>query len=828
MVGRHSLRTVLLLVSALISSCGGGGGGGSGSPQLAAPSNLKYPAPPAFVIQQAIAALTPTVTGQVASYGVSPALPAGLTIDSTTGVISGSPTAVSPATNYTVTATNAGGSTTASVSLVVNDIPPTIAYQSPYYAFTANIATQQTIKPTASGGAVVSWSVNPALPAGLAFSATDGSISGTPTAAAASAPYVATATNSGGKSTVSLTIAVAGAPLLDLGHADAVIFIRTTGSRVLSMDSAGHWVLQDFASGTTLASGESAYAANASSFGYSQGRFTHLPMDLAGNTVIVAVTGGVEARASADGHLLATIPGQYTWSQLAADGSYITTGNATALAAWTPSGQSLLSRPGDYSQALTFSAPGAVQVALGAAGQSVIETVSVSTTTSTVSPSFQGTFNSWFVDGARFLTHQGNAVWTYSSAAVQQDITQLSQLSGFGSLIGQGNWLWTYDLSTLNVYQVGSSVSPAFTWQGGNSLAVALPSGSTIGILTYGDPVATVIDLSGTAPVRATYSVPVADLSAYAAVSSTAWLVGNSNGVVLDGASVASQPRYLTLGAAWSIAGGTGFVSVATASGKVFTFDASTDALVSTIKFSSSHLSASTSGTTLAALANTNDFQYEADRTLNIYSLPSGTTAGSFPGSLNSPQYLTNISLSGSGTVLAESYSSGSGCNNEVLPVTGGAPIWCDTSRLFYDVQLSPDGTLIAASTILTPAASTNIYKNGTLVTAVPGWAVGWLDNARLLAITYINREPASKYDKSIIYDSLGNVLGTPPLPEMHAIQAATPDTLYSPSVNEIVSLTTGAVTWASGNSAKGFVTGAISGSQVIFPSGSLVLAQPY
>jgi hypothetical protein len=147
---------------------------------------------------------------------------------------------------------------------------------------------------------------------------------------------------------------------------------------------------------------------------------------------------------------------------------------------------------------------------------------------------------------------------------------------------------------------------------------------------------------------------------------------------------------------------------------------------------------------------------------------------------------------------------------------------------LFFDGQISPDGTLIAASTDLSPAASTNIYKNGTLVTAVPGWAVGWLDNGRLLAITYINQELAAKYDKSVIYDSLGNVLGTPSLPEMHPIQVATPDTLYSPRLNEIVSLTTGAATWASGNPAKTLVTGAISGSQVVFPSGSLVLAQPY
>jgi len=44
-------------------------------------------------------------------------------------------------------------------------------------------------------------------------------ISGTPTAQASPANYVITATNSGGQSSGTLTLAVSAAPLLDLGHA---------------------------------------------------------------------------------------------------------------------------------------------------------------------------------------------------------------------------------------------------------------------------------------------------------------------------------------------------------------------------------------------------------------------------------------------------------------------------------------------------------------------------------------------------------------------------------------------------------------------------------
>lgn len=53
-------------------------------------------------------------------YGVSPALPAGLSIDST-GTIKGTPTTASPATIYTITANNSGGSSAANVSIAVTD-----------------------------------------------------------------------------------------------------------------------------------------------------------------------------------------------------------------------------------------------------------------------------------------------------------------------------------------------------------------------------------------------------------------------------------------------------------------------------------------------------------------------------------------------------------------------------------------------------------------------------------------------------------------------------------------------------------------------------------
>jgi putative Ig domain-containing protein len=108
----------LLTVVFSLSACGGGGSGdksgGSGPP----PSGLSYTSPQSYDVGTAITPLDPTVTGTVTSYSVAPALPAGLSLDATTGRISGTPTQPVRAT-YTITAANAAGNTTFALTIAV-------------------------------------------------------------------------------------------------------------------------------------------------------------------------------------------------------------------------------------------------------------------------------------------------------------------------------------------------------------------------------------------------------------------------------------------------------------------------------------------------------------------------------------------------------------------------------------------------------------------------------------------------------------------------------------------------------------------------------------
>ncbi|WP_207535893.1 beta strand repeat-containing protein, partial [Desertivirga arenae] len=85
-----------------------------------APSGLSYTSPNIYTVGAAITALNPTLTGSATSYSISPALPAGLTLNTSTGQITGTPTATKSLTTYTVTAGNSSGNTSATLTITVN------------------------------------------------------------------------------------------------------------------------------------------------------------------------------------------------------------------------------------------------------------------------------------------------------------------------------------------------------------------------------------------------------------------------------------------------------------------------------------------------------------------------------------------------------------------------------------------------------------------------------------------------------------------------------------------------------------------------------------
>ncbi|MBL7713933.1 MAG: putative Ig domain-containing protein [Bdellovibrionales bacterium] len=172
------------------------------APPATVTPTLSYSSPSAiYTLGFAITANTATYTGATPTYSILPALPSGLSLDTNTGQITGTPTSLSGSTAYTVTATSVDGTATASLNLTVNDVVPTVTFPvvSPtQISFTHGSSAGLPITPAVSGGAITNCTVTPALPSGLSLSASTCAISGTPTAITAAATYTVTPSNSGG------------------------------------------------------------------------------------------------------------------------------------------------------------------------------------------------------------------------------------------------------------------------------------------------------------------------------------------------------------------------------------------------------------------------------------------------------------------------------------------------------------------------------------------------------------------------------------------------------------------------------------------------------
>jgi hypothetical protein len=191
------------------SSTGGAGTTAINITVNSPPPNIAYSGSPfVYPVNSLISTLTPANSGgAIVSCSISPALPAGLALSATTCAVSGTPTIVSATTNYTITATNTGGTSSAVVSIQVTSTAPSLTYSTTSYTFTEGTAIS-TITPTLGGGATTSCTSSPTLPSGLALSNTTCVITGTPTALAATSSYTITASNTGGSATAILSLTV--------------------------------------------------------------------------------------------------------------------------------------------------------------------------------------------------------------------------------------------------------------------------------------------------------------------------------------------------------------------------------------------------------------------------------------------------------------------------------------------------------------------------------------------------------------------------------------------------------------------------------------------
>ena len=130
--------------------------------------------------------LVPSITGSgsITSWEMNNTnLPTGISFGSTNGTLYGTATELWTRTAYKVWANNTGGSVVAYFNLTVNDQVPTLSYSPENLTLTKNqTSSDLPLNATLTGsGAITSWEISPALPSGLSFGTSNGTIWGTPT-----------------------------------------------------------------------------------------------------------------------------------------------------------------------------------------------------------------------------------------------------------------------------------------------------------------------------------------------------------------------------------------------------------------------------------------------------------------------------------------------------------------------------------------------------------------------------------------------------------------------------------------------------------------------
>ena len=141
-----------------------------------------------------ITPLTPTVYGGVVTrYSIDRSLPAGLNFNTTTGIISGTPTQITANATYTVTAFNFMGRSSASIEITIGGPATNLSYGGNLTL--ARNAIMPTTTPTLNSTTSTTYSVSPSLPAGLVFDTATGQIFGMPTTIQSAQSYTVTANN---------------------------------------------------------------------------------------------------------------------------------------------------------------------------------------------------------------------------------------------------------------------------------------------------------------------------------------------------------------------------------------------------------------------------------------------------------------------------------------------------------------------------------------------------------------------------------------------------------------------------------------------------------
>ncbi|MEM7180670.1 MAG: putative Ig domain-containing protein, partial [Spirochaetota bacterium] len=168
---------------------------------------IQYPDSPYTLSKDTAVEIIPSLSGAISNCTTAEDFPDGLSLDTLTCRINGTPTSTQAAQNYTITAVGANASVSTSIQITIDENPPSnLTYSESNYTYTTGISLV-TNTPSFIGN-VTSCVASPELPSGLSLAPTTCTISGTPSSAQTTTEYAIVASNSYGSTSTTLLITI--------------------------------------------------------------------------------------------------------------------------------------------------------------------------------------------------------------------------------------------------------------------------------------------------------------------------------------------------------------------------------------------------------------------------------------------------------------------------------------------------------------------------------------------------------------------------------------------------------------------------------------------
>lgn len=543
-----------------------------------------------------------------------------------------------------------------------------------------------------------------------------------------------------------------------VGGPAGVNAVGISGDTVVIGQPKGGWVRVDAKTRAVLDKGAGMLQ------GVAQNRF--LVADGTTMTVRDVLTGGT----------LGTFEDTSKTAQLARDGTYVyarTLGSANGdvLTVWNVAGTQQLSRTGNYRGDL-FADAAAVRIAR----DNVVLAVPSNGAPETSNVTYSGKFESWFTDGARFITRANPDLLVYGAGGGV--VALLSNAAGTSQTrtSGFGNTVWTFNgIDSVLLWDTATSTSTIEIRKFFQQKAVAHGR-----LLVAFDEV---VDLGVTPPKRTLLKRPSTNLyyTTVAADAAGSFALVDTGGSLEVGDVATGGKTFLGCGLAFSVAGAkNGRTAIATASGHLVMLD--TVAKTATTRALPSRVVALSDDASRVAVS-----RYAPE----VYDAPAFTKKSGDLG-----EFAIGLALTPNGSAVATADGRSGFPGWELTSLATGNKIasgsW-DFQKLtsgFEAFAFSPDGTLIAVLHFSARVGGeARVYTTaGAFVGIVPGYPLAWMTNDRLLTSTGI-------------YDPVGTLIQSATYPgwSQNPARRVTASTAYFPVDNVMVDQSTGTTVWTGG-----------------------------